>query len=237
MRWQQAGGSILISWWLFDTVLKISKYGLYSWDVLWFCSLIVLFAGISLLFENATMLTGVLASSLPMQAVWIFEYAAIVLGGMQFAWEDFSPAYLFQGGIPWFEFANTFRHFLVIPLVLAGWLSLRKQAKLAPIAVSVSVLLFLSVSLIASSATENINCVYESCFKERVNPQGYSLLFIVAMVVLSGSIAAALNVLAEHLRKVPASKIETWKVRITGGLAVIFGILIVRGILLYSRIG
>ncbi len=237
MRWKKLSGILLIAWWLFDTILKISKYGFYSWDVLWFCSIIVLLAGLGLLFENATILTGVLASSLPMQLVWIFEYAAIVLGGTQLAWEDFSPAYLFHGGIPWFEFANTFRHFLVIPLVLASWLSLRKESKYAPLAVAGFVLFLLSISLFASSANENINCVYESCFKERVNPQGYALLFIVAMVVLSASIAAALNILALHLRKIPKSVIQFWNVRINCALAVVFGILMIRGILLYSRVG
>lgn len=231
-------GVLLFALWLFDLYLKISRYGLKSYDYVWICSLTLIFLSVGLIRRSSLLITSVFSIILVVQSVWILDYLWIIYFGYPV---NGNAEYLFQTGYPIDEFLNSLRHLFIIPIGFYGWLMLRKPAKKAWVLTSAFVFSALIFSYFFTDPKINLNCVFRPCIsflKFGLPQEIYFMIFLFSLFIITLIMHFLLNSIIGYVNglKLKKKAIDKIGLYIFMSLLFISTTIAIRGLLVYSEI-
>ncbi len=170
------------------TLSFIDAYFLLKYDhfsqLFWFCNTALLLLAFGLFFEKSIVITGVFIGALIVQIPWVLDF----LVQLFFGYKLFGLAsYMFDYGFNNLRFYVELDHLLIIPLSIYairktgfhknGWI----VAGLLAIAINSGAYAF-------SSQLDNVNCVFYSCFSDKIVINKQPLLYMLmwtSLVIVS----------------------------------------------------
>lgn len=139
--------------WLIDFFTKWHWFGIESFQFLFFCSTMLLLAGIGFLFKKPKVVIAALSLTLVFQISWFIDINSIIFLGHPFN-NDASYVY----GLNLWQYIITLRHFFMIPVMLYGLTLFGPFDKKNVILGSVyTFLLGILASIILAPPSEDIN--------------------------------------------------------------------------------
>lgn len=185
---------------IFDLFFKISMYGFWELDFLWFCSFTLFVLGIGMILRNEILLNSFLAISLIVQPFWILDYA----------WLSFFNAplnglssFVFRPGYPLINFLLNARHLYMIPFGLYAVLAVSRKNKGSYFFIPFSTAALLVCTYLFAKKNSNLNCVFKPCIAIMNGLSGftYFLVFVAAIIILSTADNFIINAILEKFRK------------------------------------
>lgn len=176
-------GTLCLSFWLLDFILKIYYHGFPNYEFFWLCSILLLFLSIGYFKKNSLIFNTVFSGTLIIQIFWILDYISIIFFNIPL---NGHASYI--NGLRGLEFVNTLRHLFMLPLAFYGWISLWKPAKRAWL---LNISIAVPIGIISYLSKENINCIKEACLLGNSFKIGIASFFIA--VILSVLISHGLN--------------------------------------------
>src|SRR3989338_430992 len=162
------------------TLLKNEHFS----QLFWFCNAALYLLAVGIYFENSMVLTGVLVGALAVQIPWVLDF----LIRLFFGYELFGVAsYMFEYGFNNIMFYLELDHLLIIPLSIYA---IRKTSfnKNGWIFAGIIAIIINSGAYAFSSQLDNVNCVFYSCFSDKIivkeNHLGYFIVWSFLLIVL-----------------------------------------------------
>ncbi len=178
--------------WAVDFITKAHWYGIESFEFMYFCSTILLFAGIGFLFKKREIIVAVLAMAFLFQIPWIVDMTVITFTGHTL---NGVAAYLFS--VKKWEYLISMRHLFTIPALLYGFAHLasnksevRRTILSAPITTLTTLAISIIIPFLFAPPERNINFSNMSTVPffynngTTANPAQFIFAFIVILVAL-----------------------------------------------------
>ena len=149
------------------------KYENFS-QLFWFCNAVIYLLAIGLYFENSILLTGILVGALTIQIPWVLDFLLQLL----FGYSLFGVAsYMFEYGFNSLRFYVDLDHLLIIPLAIYG---IKKTGfnKHGWVFAAIVALALNAGAYAFSSQLDNVNCVFYSCFDNKISTKEHPLLYM-----------------------------------------------------------
>ncbi len=189
---------MIVLWSILDSYLLI-KYE--SWpQLLWFCNIAFFILAIGFYFESPIIVTFVLIGAIGFQIPWVLDFLFhLAFGHRLFGVAD----YMFGYGFHNIRFYVELNHLLILPFSFYGV----KKFGLSGNAWILGGALTIFITIMSykfSSYYDNINCIFYSCFNEKITIQNHSVLFAILCICLICTIIYILNKLIctiTHYRK------------------------------------
>ncbi len=177
LDWFVLGAVIFGSWAAINTFLGMARYGIEQGIYWWFCNLALIGTAWGLARKHRGWLIGFLSIACFTQSFWVLDnLSRLILGSNVFGLVEF----LYRPGLPLDEFLLAHYHYFTIPVCLFALYFLpSKQKSNALTLVCIFNPLIFGVSYFVFPASQNINCIHESCMPALGNWSGaaYSLSF------------------------------------------------------------
>jgi len=147
---------------IFVVITNISMH-VAAWDMwreaLWYCNVGAFFLGIGILTKNKFICTSVLATTIPTQFFWIFDFILEIFGlGLG------RTSFMFEGMVQWNMFVfPILLHTLIIPLALIAVYLYGFSSRSIVMSLLFFGLLLLTFTYISTNPADNINCVFFPC--------------------------------------------------------------------------
>lgn len=145
--------------WAVDFITKAYWYGIGSFEFMYFCSTILLFAGIGFLFKKREVIVAVLAMAFLFQIPWIIDMAVITFTGHTL---NGVASYLFS--VKKWEYLISMRHLFTIPALLYGFAHLTSNKSevhrtilSAPITTFATLIISIAIPFFFAPPIRNIN--------------------------------------------------------------------------------
>lgn len=149
-------------------------------QLLWFCNSVLYLLAIGLYFENSVMLTGIFIGAMIVQIPWVLDF----LVEMFFGYSLFGIAsYMFDYGFNNIRFYLELDHLLIIPLSIYG-IKKTKFHKNGWVFASIIAFAINTGAYMFSSRTDNVNCVFYSCFSDKIIINVYPLAYMLGWTFL-----------------------------------------------------
>ena len=163
---------------LIDTYFLITYEHLSQ--LFWFCNTGLYLLAAGFYFRKSIILTGVLIGALVVQIPWVLDF----LVQLFFGYSLFGvTSYMFDYGFSNVRFYIELDHLLIIPLSVYGVYTLGFHKHGWIFAVIVTFIVNMG-AFIFSSAVDNINCVFYSCFDSKINVKEHALTYVILWTLL-----------------------------------------------------
>ena len=149
-------------------------------QLFWFCNSVIYLLAIGLYFRNSMMLTGVFTGAMVVQIPWVLDF----LLRLFFGYSLFGiTSYMFDYGFDNIRFYLELDHLLIIPLSIYG---IKKTGfhKKGWVFASVVALAINTGAYLFSSTADNVNCVFYSCFSDKIIANAHPLAYMLGWTFL-----------------------------------------------------
>ena len=175
--------SLIVLLWSSADAYFLLKYEHFS-QLFWFCNAALFLLAIGFYFRKSIIMTAVLVGALVVQIPWDIDFFIHLL----FGYDLFGlTAYMFEYGFRDIRFYTELDHLLIIPLSLYGVYKLGFH-KNGWILGSIYAIFINTSAYLFSSKVDNVNCVFYSCFVDKIitkeNPLLYFFIWTISICVL-----------------------------------------------------
>lgn len=183
-------------------ISTIDTYFLLKFDgfsqLFWFCNSALYLLALGFYFRKSILITAVLLGALVVQLPWVLDFFYQLFTGKM--WLGVA-SYMFEYGFDNIRFYIELDHLFIIPLALCGIARLGFNKNGWAVAAIVAIILNAGAFL-ASSAEDNVNCVFYSCFSDKIEmkeyPFAYALVWTASIIT---SIFVLSKIIYSFLRK------------------------------------
>ncbi|MBI3026912.1 hypothetical protein HYY70_02270 [Candidatus Woesearchaeota archaeon] len=167
-------------------------------QLFWFCNAMLYLIVIGIYFESSIFLTGIFLGALVVQLPWIIDFLLKLL----FRYELFGIAsYMFDYGFKNIRFYIELDHLLIIPLSIYG-IKRFGFNKNGWIFSTIAAFLLNIGAFAFSSNADNVNCVFYSCFNDKITLNNT----FVFMMLWASLISILTFILSRIIHKIPILK-------------------------------
>ena len=176
------------------------KYDNFS-QLFWFCNTALLLLAFGLFFEKSVAITGVFIGALVVQIPWVLDFLVrLIFGYSLFGVAD----YMFEYGFNNARFYVELDHLLIIPISIYGIKKLGFH-KYGWVFASIVAIILNTGAYLSSSDLDNVNCVFYSCFSEKINLKPSPLIYLIEWTL---SICILLYIVNLVVYKILSSRIK-----------------------------
>lgn len=177
LDWFALGAVLFGTWAAVNTFLSMARYGIEQGVYWWFCNLALIGTAWGLARKHRGWLIGFLSIACFTQSFWVMDnLSRLFLGRNVFGLVEF----LYRPGLPMDEFLLAHYHYFTIPVCLLAlyFLPSKSKSNALRLVCFFNPLIF-GVSYFVFPASQNINCIHESCMPALQSWSGpaYSLTF------------------------------------------------------------
>ena len=193
--------SLAILFLSFADAYFLLKYEHFS-QLFWFCNTALFLLAFGLFFRKSIAITGIFLGALVVQIPWVIDFLSQLL----FNYKLFGVAsYMFEYGFDSIRFYIELDHLLIIPLSLYAIkrLGFHKQGWVFAAIVAI---LINAGAFASSSQLDNVNCVFYSCFSDKITISKYPLFHMILWTFL---IIALIYILNKLLIKYPIKNLSS----------------------------
>ena len=155
------------------------KYDHFS-QLFWFCNTALLLLAFGLFFGNSIAITGVFIGALVVQIPWVLDFLVQLFFGHSLIGV---ASYMFEYGFNSIRFYVELDHLLIIPLSIYGIKKLGFH-KYGWIVAGLLAIAINSGAYAFSSQLDNVNCVFYSCFSDKIAISKQPLLYMLVWTSL-----------------------------------------------------
>ncbi|MBS3114786.1 hypothetical protein J4448_06830 [Candidatus Woesearchaeota archaeon] len=155
------------------------KYEHFS-QLFWFCNTALFLLAFGLFFRKSIVITGIFLVALVVQIPWVLDFLVqLFLGYKLFG----LVSYMFDYGFNSLRFYVELDHLLIIPLSIYGIKKLGFH-KHGWVFASIAAFIINTGAYTFSSLLDNVNCVFYSCFSDKITISSYPLVYMLTWTLL-----------------------------------------------------
>ncbi len=198
--WFLLGALLFGLWGIANTWVTLSRYGLDQGMYLWYCNAALVATAVGLWKKNRGLLLAFLGVGAFTHPLYLLDSLwHLTLGSGLFAAAEF----MYQPGMPMGEFLLSRYHYFLIPVMILAVCHLKRGKDHLYTYISVFQVGIFGLSYFVFPASQNVNCIHESCFANLpYSGPLYAAIFFA--LIAGGNVAASwafdrgLSVVAER---------------------------------------